>query len=344
MKRLLPEYGPIGYIAKTLIENSLGSAVSGVPIVGPFVADFVSTIPTQIYEYYQQKQQTRSAASYNDYMAEMGIGLIESVIEETAHEIVRVFEYQIAMLKTSTDIQRLAIFAVDKIFKAAKDNNERFQFSRNDLLKILVTEDVVSSLEKLSLKATQEQALDTIADFKWQMRNVFTMPGLREELDGGGYTYKVKTGSEEEKIKYGYRAKILLWDEASKIFAHSELDDGYTQASPSNQIEVDARGYIPLMRLVLQREAELYQVTYLPQKHPNGEKASFVKFFNEINSYNPQTKVIPAFRAAKFAAGSDLQNSDFSNCDMLRVLFVNSNLQNSQGYLIKFFDFLKITQ
>lgn len=52
-------------IAKGVIENILSNAVGGLPVIGPFAASFISTVPSTLYEKYKINQATSSAETLN---------------------------------------------------------------------------------------------------------------------------------------------------------------------------------------------------------------------------------------------------------------------------------------
>jgi hypothetical protein len=331
------KYSKAGSITKIIIES--GAKVAGsfiTPVGGSAVGSLIMSIPIGIYEYYQKKGLIQDAVDSNNYILKFDTGIIESVIEETAHEITRIFEYQIAMIKHPNDVQRLADFAISKILKNAINDDGVVDFNQNSLLRALIIDHTPDRLKKAQYKFTGEQKLQTKADFTWSMYKIFSKPGLREEIDNGGYSYLVKTDSIAKDIKYGYRGKIFAWDEDSRSFVYSILDNECTQTPPAdNEIEFDARSYRALMRLVSQLEVDIYVDHILPDKRIEGERASFIRFFNEVNYYNmfnevnrhyTQTEIIPVFRAVKFAPRTlrtdlDLSNSDFSYADMTRISF-----------------------
>lgn len=233
-KEISVEYSFAASIGISLVEYVVGNCVEGIPLIGPFAATFVTVVPTQIYEYYEKKGIKKDAVEYNDALAELGSTMIEAVLEETGHEIVRIFEYQISMIEHISDVERLANYAVNKVFSHAQDS-KGVGLNRNDLLQVLIGTEDVGKLEKLQNKVTREFDIETQGGDTWKIFKIFTKAGLRTEIDGGGYSFNIKPDTKESELKYGYRARVFEWDAKTGRYVNSPLDQGYT-ASPTEAV------------------------------------------------------------------------------------------------------------
>ena len=307
------EYSLAGGIAKNLGEALINAAGNAIPVVGPFVSGVVTQASVGIYEYYQKREIVQRTAGSNEFLSQLGSIFIKSVIEETAHEIARVFEYQIYTLSGDTEVMMLADFAVQKIFLKASNNNQRHieqvSFSCRDLIKALVKDENVTGLDKIIEKLFKTHIIKTKDGISWKIYEVFTKPGLRIETING-FDYKTKTASD---INYGFRARIFDWNEDSKTYVISSSEAEYVTSAAAQT----ASAYIPLMRLVSQKEL----LAYIKQERTK----NFNKYF-----FDDESMRISVFRDITFSDIPDISNRDFSNADLTRIVLSGKQMQETK--------------
>eukprot|EP00595_Chromulina_sp_UTEXLB2642_P001061 CAMPEP_0196767670 /NCGR_PEP_ID=MMETSP1095-20130614/41835_1 /TAXON_ID=96789 ORGANISM="Chromulina nebulosa, Strain UTEXLB2642" /NCGR_SAMPLE_ID=MMETSP1095 /ASSEMBLY_ACC=CAM_ASM_000446 /LENGTH=1159 /DNA_ID=CAMNT_0042136189 /DNA_START=59 /DNA_END=3534 /DNA_ORIENTATION=+ len=368
------EYSRTAIIAQQIYANLAGNAVQAIPFVGPFAATFLTNVPIQIYEHYEKKKIRQKVADGNDYYAAIGDSLVASIIAETAHEIARIFEYQIAAMKASTEIHRIAEVAVNKIFDYASSNGG-VSFSRNSLINSLIIDSdrnplkmekalykiidgakVVQSiyLEGFNVEdlLSDDNAIETILNKNWDIGKIFTKPGLRIEKSDGSYEFKFKPGTKIQDLEYGFRSRAFDWQENTNSYSESEIDKDYlidvsvvedakrnkkssilsylTKKSQSKVFpeEFNHKAYHPLMRIVSKQDVENYN-KYLDESRTKGSKANFIIFLKETYNFAVNQDVIPVFRQYGFSQGENLNFSDLSSSDMVRINFKDSTIENS---------------
>ena len=72
------EYTTIGGLVKSAMETLVGSAMSAVPVVGPFAAGILTTVPIQLYEYYQVRKISRESAEISNQLEQVGEEIIHN--------------------------------------------------------------------------------------------------------------------------------------------------------------------------------------------------------------------------------------------------------------------------
>eukprot|EP01034_Spumella_vulgaris_P027496 gene27496-34221_t len=240
--------------------------------IGPFAAPLLSSdLPTQAFEYFQGQKVARDSIDITSQLNKMSEQRLNKVVEQTSHEITRIYEYQIAMLRSLHDVKQLAFYAVQHIFERAEywlTESYRVPFTFTELLKLLLQPnyDVDSMFGSLSqvMDAVYNQFLSTaivtlntvISDSTvWQPYEVFEKVGLRCELLGGDCEYR--TSETRLNPKCGFRAQFLEFDEHFYRFAPSEIDAQYT-VLVSDVSDQRAVPYESINRLVFQEELDLY--------------------------------------------------------------------------------------
>jgi tetratricopeptide (TPR) repeat protein len=311
------EYGITGSAMKFIVENVISNAAGGIPFVGPFAAGFLSTLPTQLHEYYEKKRLTGDATEVTVKLYEVGAARIERVIDELAHEISIIFEYQIAVLKDMPTVAKAAKAAVDKIFEA--DQNARFNFDMHGLLSALVVKlkpnAVTNFANKLAGNVIMLDTLLSDGTVSWKSGDVFTNVGVREVGYEQSYRFKA-TALDKTLPVCGFRGMIMDWNESKNEFYPSHLDGHYTRVLNYDKSNV-AMAYVPFHRLVQQFEIDAY-LQQLPSER------SFVRFFATLHHCSA-TDIRPVFRNVSFDASHDLVGCDFSLTDMSRIILKDRN-------------------
>lgn len=307
------KYTTLGSLVKSILETSLNSAISAVPVVGPFAAVVLTSLPGQIYEYYERRHISRESAEVSNTFVKIGEEVICRTIEETAHEITRIFEQQIALLKSPNYAKKLANFAVQKIFEHSEiaKTHQQVEFNQEELIKALLVKDTTSTVDKIGSKFSIADNLETVHGISWKTRNVFYKVGLRVEGLSGSYTYK--TLPSMQTPKYGYRGSIFNWNDGAKTYVASQLDSIFTEIVH----RVDQHtSYIPYQRIVQQNEIDAYinQIS-----GPNAK--IFKEFFKQNNFIDPGKEIIPVLRHVKIV--QDISGGDFSHCDLSKIALFN---------------------
>jgi hypothetical protein len=157
--------GLIANAMKTVISD----AASSIPLIGPFAARILTTVPGKIYEHQAKKGITKHANEVSAEMIQLGASKIEALIEEVGHEITRIFEYQISVLRSEKDAKKLAEFAVEKILASGagiSGGHNRVEFDRDGLLGSLLRKEDESTLSKIADRIVQgnagEKEIETI--------------------------------------------------------------------------------------------------------------------------------------------------------------------------------------
>jgi hypothetical protein len=311
------EYGVTGSAMKFIVENVLSNAAGEITLVGPFVAGFLSSLPTQLHEYYEMKLLTGDATELTAKLYEVAAERIERVIDELGHEITIVFEYQIVVLKDSPTVAKAAKAAVDKIFEA--DQNARFNFDTHGLLSALVVKPKPNPVTNFAYKLTgNEIMLDTLLNngtVSWKSSDLFTNVGVREI--GYESSYRFKASALENSFPLcGFRGMIMDWDESKKEFHPSYLDGHYTRVLDTDKSNF-AMAYVPIHRLVQQSEIDSY-LQQLPTE------TSFLRYFANLHNC-PALDIRPVLRNVSFDASHDLVGCDFSQIDISRIILKDRN-------------------
>lgn len=350
------KYSTLGYVTKSIFQGVLGYGLKQIPKFGPFVVE-LATIPVWGYENYHKNKIIEKAKALNDEFSESRNFYLELTIQEVANEIIRIFEYQIVMLKTITEVQKLARIATTKILEYGETHN--LPFNRNTLLGALVMESesgmiqqvwelgtsrkeiaktieeaakaVPESLKKMgaSVKAVLPnnfEQLNTIDDQTWNAKSIFYKAGLRKENAKDKYDYFIKNNRQNPE-KYGYRAEILYYSYTKKVYRNSKFDEGFSIKTDAN------KDYEPFMRIVLDEDIkDYYSKLKLRQKSQSQEKESFQLFLHKKYSVS-HTALVPVFINMENRFGFDdldLCKTDFSESNMIRISFVDFNMQNSR--------------
>ncbi len=298
-----------GSIGRYFIEHILADTVGGLPLIGPFAADFISSIPIKVYEYFEQEKITANAVNFQEQKAVLGIKEVEAIMEETAHEVARIFEQQINMFENNNDVLKIAKYGVEKIFTYAEHHKAEYKrgliFSCNNFLQALISD------EYAGLELWKKEKLKNIDGDILNLYEIFTKPGLKIEIAEGHYFYKKQPNSD---VHYGFRGEIFSFDEKKNSYVPSDLDKNYdiTACSPAT--------YDADMHLVQQVSINSY-IDYLVTA-----KEHAVSFVNYLK-LSPSSQLV--FRGVSVPTGSNLSYGDFSNCDMTRMSFYEVNLQHT---------------
>ena len=252
------QYSTTGFAIKSILTNVLSKATEAVPLIGPFAAEVIQTLPVLVFERMKANNILLNEKEKNNKIAELGASYIESVIEEVGHEIIRIFEFQISALETPTDCEKLAKYAVEKIFTSGAGlnrgtSNSTPSFERDVLLSALLKEEKIDILDKIIsaiskydvLKANYYSHDDNGTKVHdWKISDVFVKVGLR------GYV-SLKKGIYEPIC--GFRASVFKWDIEKKTFIDSELDSSYITDVPM-KLNNELYTYVSHYTLVCQED------------------------------------------------------------------------------------------
>lgn len=315
-------YTPMGNLVKSAIESTLSGAFALVPIIGPFAAGILTQVPEQIYEYYQKQGIATESEEQSKLLIQIGEETVYKTIEETAHEITRIFEYQIGMLKNPIEAKKLAQYSVEKIFTQSESDrsHQTIPLSQEGLIEALLKTERRSLVSRISETFSASPLLETQTGELWKSDEIFTLVGLRQELPGGGYDYKVLPSMGTPK--YGYRGPIFDWNDATKTFIPSKLDEPFTESAV---LDATNASYQPYQRLVLQSDLD----SYLNRLHCI-EPGTFKDFFKSINLIDPQLETLPVFR--DITIKRDISYADFSHCDLSRIFLSGLRATFSRFY------------
>jgi hypothetical protein len=326
------EYSTSGNIMKTIVEKVLSNAAGGIPFIGPFAADFIATVPTMLYEKYEKGNITRDHEDMSNELHRVGMNMIDSVIEEVSLEICRIYEFQLSVLSSPNDAERLGYYAATKIMGSADimaKKGTRASFDRNGLLESLAHQEDDSFFSSMSKKLSGGNTLNTILfedlsfgsskpkSMKWDIEKIFEDVGLRVD-DRGDSRFLIDPQRKSKKNRrYGFRAPILTWDYESKTYKQSEMDKKFTF-----DVGFDANdqmmNYNPFYRLIGQRELDEYIASL---SKGTGRRSTFIAFVKSI--LDCRYDIQPVIRGLKFPKDADLSECDFSGVDL-----VKANLQN----------------
>lgn len=287
-------------VIKIVLENVLNNTLSSVPVIGPFAAAILTQIPSQIYEYYEGRNIAKDAAEVNNICIKMGEEAIFRTIEETAHEITRIFEEQIASVKTPNDSKILARFAVEKIF--AYSEMSRIEFNHEELILALLAREIHSVIDRIQSLLSLKDKVETTTGVVRSPEDFFSKVGLRVEGDTGSYTYKILSSIDPI---CGYRGPVFTWNANEKTFVSSKIDELFIKTNLSSS-------YIPYQRLVRQHEID----NYLNQLISKSAPKAFKDFFKDENHLNEE--VIPVFRNVRLV--KNISGGDLSECDLSRIV------------------------
>lgn len=307
--------------AELCAELGIAVATLFVPIAGPFLAvSFVSLkVGMIVYESNIHNKEKQRNDFYNKNVDALNENQINMVINNTAHEIARAYEYQVYMLKTPQDLEKFAKFAVKKILDYSithYEKNEKIIFHQNNLLEALVAEHRLSVFKQVKYTISGYKDLTTKENDTWNAYELFSKAGLREEVEFGQYKYSFKEDSKQEDAIYGYRARIPFLNE-NLTYSTSKLDEGYTKTFSNILSDECAKSYAPLMRLAFQSEVDRYCNDFIASGNLD---ISFNEFFRAYNNY-PQEEIILVFRDVQLTQEC-AENGTFTNVDMMGVLFV----------------------
>lgn len=258
---------------------------------------------------------------------------INALIEEISNEIIRVFEYQVIMIRSNFDIQKLANYAVNKIFRIYSNTRSEFNPKFGELIQFLIQDEgLISKTRSILSFNYHKDRIDTVFGTNWDINKIFTKPGLRVETGKGQYKYYDK--HETKFAKYGYRSRIFSWD--TNLYRDLDENDLYQyknlvySLAPKSVVEECANEqYYPFTRIVTQDELDRYLKDLTLYRSHDSEEKKFVKFFAQYNEFGSE-EITPVFRDIVFPEDiEDLTECDFSNTDMTRVVLQHKNLRNS---------------
>jgi hypothetical protein len=209
------DYSVAGSVLKNIVEKILSNTAGGIPFIGPFVADIISTLPAQLYEYYESNKLTEKLSSDNSKLYEIGASKIEEVIVEVSYELLRIYEYQISSLKDVSCAARLAKDAVDRIFECAilssKEDSIKYPFNRNGIIAALMYYKKGGILTKVKSMFESKSYETIIPDpnkkkktcVTWKLNDIFNKVGLRLETETCNYIFKTDPN---RRTVCGYRS------------------------------------------------------------------------------------------------------------------------------------------
>lgn len=205
--------------------------------------------------------------------------ILACVAAETAAELSRMFEYQIAVACDDKTVHLMAEFAADCILGAASET----PLDRNVALFAVVTG---TSNQKYTVPeevlSKQLSALVGQQEFKWRLRDIFRKPGLRREsmltstgglevADVPNFRFYASTNIHDPSI-YGFRGEFIEWD---FIYCCYKLHAGEAtnfpeELSPTIHNDDIHRSYRPFNRLVGGDAMKYYCRQTMSGKYPLG--------------------------------------------------------------------------
>jgi tetratricopeptide (TPR) repeat protein/uncharacterized protein YjbI with pentapeptide repeats len=283
---------------------------------------------------------TNQAEQMNTMLAEYGSNKMEEILDEVSHELTRIFEYQIAVVKDLTEAAKLGKYAAEKIYASAEGSSfesKHAVFDRDSLINMLIKYEKEFFLEKIMSKVSGGNTIQTMIPVKrsrgdkfivWKCTEVFTNVGLRVELAGGHYEYRVQPKfPKEARISIptcGFRSYIFQWNDEIRTFDLSDADQGFTiLLSPEEVFNSPVLiNYSPYHRLVNQIQLD----EFLSQCSASIKPKNFLHFIRE--QCNLLQDIRPVLRNIRFPEDSELAFADFSNTDMTRLSF--SGIRSTQ--------------
>lgn len=192
------EFTKIGGLVRYVLELLASSAAHTIPIVGPLLGGILGSVTFDTYDFLEKKNVVKAASKISNEMVQVGEERIRRVVLDTAYELARIFEQQIAFLKTTKDAGKMAVFAVEKIFSVCGGGDMHATVALNEELlvaAVLSQPDASSLADHINALLSDTVLCDTVFGTTWEPNEMFCQVGLRLEGPSGDFTYWIKASS-----------------------------------------------------------------------------------------------------------------------------------------------------
>lgn len=344
-------------IAETVV-GGMTTIAELTPIFGPFLVPIPKLLGLGIkaYQSYkshkQGKQDKQIVENIDNTISGQGIDyyitakdMIKHTVEETARELIRIYEYQISRLQDE-DIKTAAKHAKKLMFRYT--GKHEAEFTRDNLLQALyIQARAVGKLGKTGKKGPNtnvgigKEKVKTIDDKEWLLPSMFFRPGIRRDVADKSKPYEFYTTCDKDgkrksnQGKYGYRGEYftlqkedqngneLVFEDRHEYIPMLEIDPPVTGASALftalTSPKDDHSKYEPLHRVIHKSDMEDFE-------NNRDDKSLYQYIKDHYSLMNLETVV---YRSSSLAdsklCGKNIDNTDFTRADFKDSEFCKIN-------------------
>lgn len=314
-------------------------SMSIVPVVGPFIGLGLKGVQQGV-EKKNEKIQTDNAKNVAQQLLSILPNEINIIIHEVALELIRIYEYQIALLKDLHAVKKMAHEAVDcsiSSFAHGGTESHRFPedqvFDRNWILKGIIGVAKHYRFKKPKLNTC-------IPGLTWQVPDVFTKPGIWRPTNEYEILH-IDTTSSRAEI-YGYRGDVMEWKEG-EYYPFPGLDDKAQRKSlvPNDKKEFYNfhQSYAKRVLHIIATRADIKNYSEYLLKEVSKDETPWN--FNKYLAFQQKDrldgfKLIAVYRG-KALINCNLSRGVFNSSNFNGIRFKSVNLSNSswhRSYLI----------
>ena len=297
---------------------------------------FILCIPEALFRGVEHVRRTKNKKM--KLWCSLARDIVMCVGIETANELSRIYEYQIALMFDNASIRVLASHAAECAVDYVRNNT---YLDRNSALHG-VTINIPPNPDGLP-----KYLAVVIGDkeMKWELYDIFKKCGLRKEvslhtdeviiepdeetLDRDPWTYHYATGT--DPLIYGYRGQLIEWNFVEQCF---ELDDEENERFLEESIwrpDDFHRLYMPYRRLV-GRKCMLSYIS-MPDKEDGTKQDLSERLKTEYDGNEEREEIQPVYRPLGKPEDDEeevqFKNAKLDNMDLSRARLTEANLSGT---------------
>ncbi|ELU11960.1 hypothetical protein CAPTEDRAFT_216764 [Capitella teleta] len=281
--------------------------------------DYTLTIPTALFHGIMHVR--RDKVDDMDLWLSLAKDIVTCVAMESAAELARMFEYQIAVIGEEASIRVLAEHASLCVIGFMR--SEHCHLDRNTV--------ILGAVRGVAIQGDGSSALLSVIlgsrELKWYVDEVFKKPALRKEMflfsddlevDDEHPPWQLLTSDSCKPMLYGYRGLMLNWDFVKGVYVLNTKDEKAFDEEMMYRYDDFARLYCPYRRLI----GLNVMIDYCRQRSAGLTEMSLSQFVR--NAAGPalygRDEVQPVYRPLGTPSDSiNFQKANLDNSDLARI-------------------------
>jgi len=303
--------------------------------------EYVLCIPPAMFTGMAHFRRERSAD--RAHWPTLSRDVVTCVAAESAAEISRMFEYQVALLTGETSIGLLAEHCAERIMAFVLGDLQAPRFDCNTVVQGAVRgKRPVNPQNPAAQSPLFISVIIGMKELKWNLFEVFDKPGLRKAVllvhdsvpapgDDDRCPWKFYTTASADPMLYGYRGQMVEWDFLQGCYRLNPYDEASFREEMSWRYDDFHRLYPPYRRLFGARAMKRY---YTEQARPGASPLTLNRFLLQAVHGAAYTRdaIQPVYRPLEPFTLAERDGVDLSSADVPRVLLPKKTGAVYDGY------------